>query len=89
MSASRSRLQFYTQYSLHFQRNWYPAISDYCAALSDEESSDVGEFTTPPRASSRKKSTSAAAVDELDDMKPDPASDEEEGDEEEDLDEDE
>lgn len=58
-------------------------------ALSDEESSDVGEFTTPPRASSRKKSTSAAAVDELDDMKAGPASDEEEGDEDEDLDEDE
>ncbi|RBA18697.1 hypothetical protein FPRO05_10345 [Fusarium proliferatum] len=58
-------------------------------ALSDEESSDVGEFTTPPRASSRKKSTSAPAVDELDDMKPEPASNEEEGDEDEDLDEDE
>ncbi|KAF4441201.1 chromatin-associated swi6 [Fusarium acutatum] len=57
-------------------------------ALSDEESSDVGESTTPPRASSRKKSTSAAAVDELDDMKPEPASDEEEGDADDDLDED-
>ncbi|EGU84606.1 Chromo shadow domain [Fusarium oxysporum f. sp. vasinfectum] len=57
-------------------------------ALSDEESSDVGEFTTPPRASSR-KSTSATAVDQLDDMKPEEAFDQEDGDEDEDLDEDE
>ncbi|KAJ4152030.1 hypothetical protein NW765_013562 [Fusarium oxysporum] len=56
-------------------------------ALSDEESSDVGEFTTP-RASSR-KSTSATAVDQLDDMKPEEAFDQEDGDEDEDLDEDE
>ncbi|KAF5972802.1 putative chromatin-associated swi6 protein [Fusarium bulbicola] len=60
-------------------------------ALSDEESSEVGEFTTPPRASSRKKSTSAAAADQIDDMKPEQASDDEngDGDEDEDLDEDE
>ncbi|TVY61434.1 Chromo domain-containing protein 2 [Fusarium oxysporum f. sp. cubense] len=57
-------------------------------ALSDEESSDVGEFTTPPRASSR-KSTSATAVDQLNDMKPEEAFDQEDGDEDEDLDEDE
>ncbi|KAF4447012.1 putative chromatin-associated swi6 protein [Fusarium austroafricanum] len=58
-------------------------------ALSDEESSDVGEYTTPPRAS-RKKSTSAAAVsDHFDDVKPEEASGDEDGEGDEDLDEDE
>ncbi|KAF4345707.1 chromatin-associated swi6 [Fusarium beomiforme] len=57
-------------------------------ALSDEESSDAGEFTTPPRAS-RQKSTSAAAVEPVDDMKPEEEFDQVDGDDNEDLDEDE
>ncbi|WZH48845.1 Putative chromatin-associated swi6 [Fusarium acuminatum] len=59
-------------------------------ALSDEESSDVGEFTTPPR-TSRTKSTSAVAAPEQipDDVKSDdaPGGDEDDEDDE-DLDED-
>ncbi|KAM0252487.1 hypothetical protein ACHAP5_001135 [Fusarium lateritium] len=57
-------------------------------ALSDEESSDVGEFTTPPR-TSRRKSTSAVAVPEQipDDVNSDDGSEGDEDDE--DLDEDE
>ncbi|KAH7236149.1 hypothetical protein BKA59DRAFT_486399 [Fusarium tricinctum] len=59
-------------------------------ALSDEESSDVGEFTTPPR-TSRTKSTSAVAAPEQipDDVKSDDAPEGDEDDEDdEDLDED-
>ncbi|KAF9775635.1 hypothetical protein IL306_006234 [Fusarium sp. DS 682] len=75
-----------TRNNPQFRRNWYFAVADFCEALSDEESSDVGEFTTPPRAI-RKKSTSAAAVDQFDDAKPEEGSDQDEGDDE-DLDED-
>ncbi|KAF5664884.1 putative chromatin-associated swi6 [Fusarium heterosporum] len=57
-------------------------------ALSEDESSDVGEFTTPPR-TSRRKSASTSAVPEPieDDVKPEEGS--EGDDDEEDLEEDE
>ncbi|KAL4722037.1 hypothetical protein ACLX1H_011232, partial [Fusarium chlamydosporum] len=58
-------------------------------ALSDEENSDVEEFTTPPR-TSRNKSTSAAVSDKFEDVKPEEGSGKDgEEDEDEELDEDE
>ncbi|RGP70682.1 putative chromatin-associated swi6 [Fusarium longipes] len=58
-------------------------------ALSDEENSDVEEFTTPPR-TSRRKSTSAVVSEKFEDIKPEYGSDEHgEGEDDEDLDEDE
>jgi hypothetical protein len=57
--------------------------------LSDEENSDVEEFTTPPR-TARRKSTSAVVSDKFEDTKPEDGPDEDgEEDEDEDLDEDE
>ncbi|RKK85499.1 hypothetical protein BFJ70_g17541 [Fusarium oxysporum] len=49
-------------------------------------SSALEQIMSPPCVSSYKKSTSAAAVDQLDDMKPEEAIDQEDGDEDGDLD---
>ncbi|KAM0307479.1 hypothetical protein HYE67_000849 [Fusarium culmorum] len=59
-------------------------------ALSDDENSDLEEFTTPPRAT-RKKSTSAVVSEKFEDTKPEDGSEEEldeDEDDDEDLDED-
>lgn len=64
-------------------------VANHRAALSDEENSDVEEFTTPPR-TSRNKSTSAAVSDKFEDVKPEEGSGKDgEEDEDEELDEDE
>ncbi|KAJ4259802.1 hypothetical protein NW762_007734 [Fusarium torreyae] len=57
-------------------------------ALSDEESSDVGEYTPPPRPSRNKSASAGAASDRFEDVKSEEGSDQE-GDEDDDLDEDE
>ncbi|KAI1067728.1 hypothetical protein LB507_010587 [Fusarium sp. FIESC RH6] len=57
-------------------------------ALSDEETSDVGEFATPPP-TTRKKSTSATVSDKFEDTKPEDESDGDGDEDDEDLDEDE